>query len=101
MGFTAGADSIVNVLVTNNTMTGTVNTGGTFQVITGQMATFCSDIEGNTNDDTYQFQNNDTTSTLEVEQLGQLISINNNMGVVDVPISSEPVDDVPDGTCGF
>jgi len=101
LGFIASTTSVMRVLVTGNTMTGTVNAGGTLQVVAGGTSDFCADIEGNTNDDTYQFQNNTTTATLAVEQLGQLISINNDMGVVDIPISSEDVDDVPDGTCGF
>ena len=101
IAFTSASNSQCAAEVKGNTMTGTVNTGGTFQVITGNTATFCTDIEGNTNDDAYQFQNNDATATLQVEQLGQLTTINNGSAVVDIPISSEQVDDVPNGTCGF
>ena len=102
IGFTAGQDAVMNVQIQGNTMTGTINPGATFQVFSGDTSTFCADITGNTNDDTYQFGLIAVdTSVVNVEEFTQLTTLNSGGAVVDFVGGSRPVTDVVDGTCGF
>ena len=101
-GFTAGQNAQMRVQVTNNIMTGTIAPGATFQVIVGGTALFCADITGNTNDDAYEFSNDNTNADLQVEQFAQLTSLNSGGATVTIGAGSveNPID-VADGTCGF
>ena len=109
-GCRAGAVSIgftqtgtARVQVVGNVMTGSILTGGTFEAVTGDTASVCLDITGNTNDDAYCFARVGSTSTLEVEQLSQLTSLNSGSAIVDNNNGGGlfPATEVADGTCGF
>ena len=103
IGMTAGSNSTVRAQITGNTMTGTAVPGATLELISANTANFCTDIVNNTNDDAYCFARVGSPAVLEVEQLSQLISINNNSGVVDNNSGGGlfPATEVADGTCGF
>ena len=103
IGMTAGSNSTVRAQITGNTMTWTAVPGATLELISANTANFCTDIVNNTNDDAYCFARVGSPAVLEVEQLSQLISINNNSGVVDNNSGGGlfPATEVADGTCGF
>ena len=100
MGFITSNTSQLSAQITGNTMTGN-QTGFTFEVIAGQTSVSCFDIENNTNDDTYEIAANDGGPTLQVEEFANLIAVNNNSGVTNVPGGLVAPTDVADGTCGF
>ena len=100
--FSYGGTGTVAAQITGNTMTGTVIQGATFEVIGGDTATLCFDITGNTNDDNYVFDAFQT-STIEVEELSALTTLNSGGAGVTNPTGApaSPAIEVPDGTCGF
>lgn len=98
IGFVTSNTSQLNAQITGNTLTGN-QANFTFEIIAGGTSTSCFDIENNTNDDTYRISANDANPTLQVEQFGNLITVNNNSGTVFVPLTAPT--DVVDGTCGF
>ena len=103
IGMTSSSNSFAKVQIVNNTLTGSIIKGATVELISGNTANFCADIEANTNDDTYCFARVGSAAVLQVEQLSLLISLNNNSGVVDNNSGGGlfPATEVADGTCGF
>lgn len=90
--------------VHGNVMTGN-QANFTFEVIVGNTATFCLDLENNQNDDVYVLSNSDTGSVLNVEELviGPPHSVPSNTGTVEIDAGagfSNPTSRA-DGFCGF
>ena len=104
IGFVSENTSQCTAQVHGNVMTGN-QANFTFEVIVGNTATFCLDLENNQNDDVYVLSNSDTGSVLNVEELviGPPHSIPNNTGTVEIDMGggfSDPTSRT-DGFCGF
>ena len=97
LGFNA-AGGDMRVQSNDNVMTGN-EPNFTYEVITGFDSDFVAQIVGNTNDDVYRLSRNVTTSTLRIERLGQLTTLNSGGATVNELL--EPIEDAANGAAGF
>ena len=98
IGFGTGNDGTMRAQANDNVMTGN-QVGFTFEVITSGTSDCVLQIVGNTNDDVYRLSRNVTSSTLRVERLGQLTTLNSGAATVNELL--EAVEDVANGAAGF
>jgi hypothetical protein len=108
VGLAAENTSSFSVSITDNTFTNSAGTGFALEAIGGDDATFCLDIERNTNDDTYFFSAlSDGSAVFQIEQRDVLTDPEpagaGNTGAVsfDMGPGFFMPSDVADGTCGF
>jgi hypothetical protein len=107
IGGTYGDTSSTAASITGNILSGN-GTNATVELIVGDDANFCLDLENNTNDDVYAFFiPNTSTATISVEELNSLTAPQpggaGNTGTVDdgTGIGGNPPTPVNDGFCGF
>ena len=101
LSFSFSQTGTARAQIFGNTMTGTVNAGATFEAATDDTAELCLDITGNINDDVYCFERLDNASTLGVEQLSLLTTINTGTATVENGQAFFPATEIADGDCLF
>ena len=106
ISFLSEGSSQFTAFVINNTFSGNnLVAGNALELVCQGTATFCLDLEDNTNDDAYLFSNSDSGSVLNIEQLSTLTDLQptgagNTGGIsIDTGIGFSAPTDRSDGFC--